>query len=117
VGITTPDALWEIGVKAAWLKIQEIDPSACIRRLLALEQPVCGIKVMRLYHYLLLFIVSSARMNDSTVGMAHHPLADRFALKALPYGSAFLHISQEEEKAYGLHRGYPKHWVPPLPGS
>ena len=28
VGIETPEALREIGVKAAWLKIQEIDPSA-----------------------------------------------------------------------------------------
>ena len=74
VGITTPDALREIGAKAAWLKIQEIDPSACIHRLLAFEQPVCGTKVMRLHHYLLLFAVLSAKMNNnSTVGMAHHP--------------------------------------------
>ena len=37
VGIETPEALREIGAKAAWLKIQEIDPSTCIHRLLALE--------------------------------------------------------------------------------
>ena len=37
VGIETPEALRQVGAKAAWLKIQEIDPSACIHRLLALE--------------------------------------------------------------------------------
>ena len=36
VGIETPEALRQVGAKAAWLKIQEIDPSACIHRLLAL---------------------------------------------------------------------------------
>ena len=30
VGIETPEALRQVGAKAAWLKIQEIDPSACI---------------------------------------------------------------------------------------
>ena len=44
VGIETPEALREIGAKAAWLKIQEIDPSACIHRLLALEGAVQGVK-------------------------------------------------------------------------
>ena len=44
VGIETPEALREIGVKAAWLKIQEIDPSACIHRLLALEGAIQGVK-------------------------------------------------------------------------
>ena len=33
VGIETPEALRQVGAKAAWLKIQEIDPSACIHRL------------------------------------------------------------------------------------
>ncbi len=44
VGIETPEALREIGAKAAWLKIQEIDPSACIHRLLALEGAIQGVK-------------------------------------------------------------------------
>ena len=44
VGIETPEALREIGAKAAWLKIQEIDPSTCIHRLLALEGAIQGVK-------------------------------------------------------------------------
>lgn len=36
VGIETPEALRQVGAKAAWLIIQEVDPSACIHRLLAL---------------------------------------------------------------------------------
>ena len=44
VGIGTPEALREIGAKAAWLKIQEIDPSACIHRPLALEGAIQGVK-------------------------------------------------------------------------
>ena len=44
VGIETPEALREIGAKAAWLKIQEIDPSACINRLMALEGAIQGVK-------------------------------------------------------------------------
>ena len=44
VGIETTEALREIGAKAAWLKIQEIDPSACIHRLLALEGAIRGVK-------------------------------------------------------------------------
>ena len=43
-GIETPDALRETGAKAAWLKIQEIDPSACIHRLMALEGAIRGVK-------------------------------------------------------------------------
>lgn len=34
----------EVGAKAAWLKIQEIDESACIHRLLALEGAIEGVK-------------------------------------------------------------------------
>ena len=37
-------ALRQVGAKAAWLKIQEIDPSACIHRLLALESAIEGVK-------------------------------------------------------------------------
>ena len=44
VGINTADELKEIGAKAAWLKIQEIDESACIHRLMALEGAIQGVK-------------------------------------------------------------------------
>ncbi|MGN0641948.1 MAG: TfoX/Sxy family protein [Huintestinicola sp.] len=44
VGITTAAELREIGAKAVWLKIQEIDSSACIHRLLALEGAIQGVK-------------------------------------------------------------------------
>lgn len=37
VGIFTYEELKNIGAEQAWLKIQEIDVSACIHRLLALE--------------------------------------------------------------------------------
>lgn len=43
VGITSPEQLREIGAKEAWLKIQAIDPSACIQRLQGLEGAVRGI--------------------------------------------------------------------------
>ncbi|MGN1016598.1 MAG: TfoX/Sxy family DNA transformation protein [Faecousia sp.] len=44
VGIETPDALRNAGAKAAWLKFQQIDPSACIHRLLALEGAIRGVR-------------------------------------------------------------------------
>jgi len=44
VGIFTYDELKDIGTEKAWLKIQEIDASACIHRLLALEGAICGVK-------------------------------------------------------------------------
>ncbi len=44
VGITTVDELTKTGAKVAWLKIQEIDESACINRLMALEGAIRGIK-------------------------------------------------------------------------
>ena len=44
VGIFTYDDLKAIGTEQAWLKIQEIDSSACIHRLLALEGAIQGIK-------------------------------------------------------------------------
>jgi DNA transformation protein len=44
VGIFTYDELKDIGAEKAWLKIQEIDVSACIHRLLALEGAIHGIK-------------------------------------------------------------------------
>ena len=44
VGITTTEQLVQTGAEQAWLKIQEIDKSACIHRLLAIEGAICGIK-------------------------------------------------------------------------
>mgnify|MGYP000848875956 CR=1 FL=1 len=44
VGIFTYDELKAIGTEQAWLKIQEIDSSACIHRLLALEGAIQGVK-------------------------------------------------------------------------
>ena len=44
VGIETPEDLRQVGAKAAWLKIQEIDPCACIHSLLALEGAIQGVK-------------------------------------------------------------------------
>lgn len=44
VGIFTYDELKDIGTEKAWLKIQEIDASACIHRLLALEGAIRGVK-------------------------------------------------------------------------
>lgn len=44
VGIFTAQELKEIGAQNAWLKIQEIDPSACIHRLMALEGAIEGVK-------------------------------------------------------------------------
>ena len=44
VGIFTYDELKDIGTEKAWLKIQEIDSSACIHRLLALEGAIRGVK-------------------------------------------------------------------------
>lgn len=43
-GIVTADELRKIGAKATWLKIRQIDPSACIHRLLALEGAIEGVK-------------------------------------------------------------------------
>ncbi len=44
VGITTEAELKAAGAKEAWLKIQMIDESACIHRLLALEGAIQGVK-------------------------------------------------------------------------
>lgn len=43
-GISNYEELKELGAEQAWLKIQEIDESACIHRLLALEGAIQGIK-------------------------------------------------------------------------
>ncbi|MDO5322663.1 MAG: TfoX/Sxy family protein [Clostridia bacterium] len=44
VGIGSVEELREAGAKQAWLKIQEIDESACIHRLMALEGAIEGVK-------------------------------------------------------------------------
>ncbi|MBL4933168.1 TfoX/Sxy family protein [Clostridium paridis] len=44
IGIFTYDELKDIGAKKAWVKIQEIDESACIHRLLALEGAIQGVR-------------------------------------------------------------------------
>jgi DNA transformation protein and related proteins len=44
VGITSEEELKKTGSKQAWLRIQGIDESACINRLLALEGAIEGIK-------------------------------------------------------------------------
>ena len=44
VGINSALELKRIGAKEAWLKIQEIDETACINRLMALEGAIEGIK-------------------------------------------------------------------------
>ena len=44
VGINSADELKKAGAKVAWLKIQKIDESACINRLMALEGAIEGVK-------------------------------------------------------------------------
>ena len=44
VGINSVDELKSTGAKEAWLKIQKIDESACIHRLMALEGAIEGVK-------------------------------------------------------------------------
>lgn len=44
VGIRTMEELKAVGSRQAWLKIREIDESACINRLYALEGAIRGIR-------------------------------------------------------------------------
>jgi len=44
VGINTADELIDIGSKEAWLKIKEVDESACINRMMALEGAIQNIR-------------------------------------------------------------------------
>ena len=44
VGISTVDDLINIGSKEAWLKIKEVDESACLNRLMALEGAIQDIR-------------------------------------------------------------------------
>lgn len=48
VGINTADDLIRLGAKTVWLKIQEINESACIHCLMALEGAIQGVKKMML---------------------------------------------------------------------
>lgn len=44
VGVDSAEELKRIGAREAWLRIQEIDESACIHRLMALEGAIQGVK-------------------------------------------------------------------------
>ena len=44
VGINTVDDLINLGSKEAWLKIKEIDDSACLNRLMALEGAIQNLR-------------------------------------------------------------------------
>ena len=44
VGIDSAEELKRIGARDAWLRIQQIDESACIHRLMALEGAIRGVK-------------------------------------------------------------------------
>ncbi len=44
VGINTIDDLTNLGSKETWLKIKEIDDSACLNRLMALEGAIQNIR-------------------------------------------------------------------------
>ena len=48
VGIFTEEELKSVGAKQAWMKIQQIDESACIHRLMALEGAILGVKKTQL---------------------------------------------------------------------
>lgn len=44
VGIHSAEELKRIGAREAWLRIQKIDASACIHRMMALEGAIEGVK-------------------------------------------------------------------------
>ena len=44
VGVDSAEELKRIGAREAWLRIQKIDESACIHRLMALEGAIQGVK-------------------------------------------------------------------------
>jgi len=48
VDITTADELRETGAKVAWLRIQQLDESACVNRLMALEGAIRGVRKTQL---------------------------------------------------------------------
>lgn len=44
VGINTVDELIDIGSKEAWIRIREIDDTACVNRLMALEGAIQNVR-------------------------------------------------------------------------
>lgn len=44
VGIDTPEKLRQAGSREAWMRIYEVDPSACVNRLYSLEAAIAGVK-------------------------------------------------------------------------
>ena len=48
VGISSYEKLKELGAEESWLRIQAIDETACINRLLALEGAIQGVKKTQL---------------------------------------------------------------------
>lgn len=44
IGIFSAEQLVKTGSKQAWLKIKEVDPSACIQRLYGLEGAIRGVR-------------------------------------------------------------------------
>ncbi len=44
VGIDTPARLREVGSREAWLRIRQMDPSACLSRLRGLEGAIRGVR-------------------------------------------------------------------------
>lgn len=48
VGITKIEDLKKIGAKQTWIQIQQIDSSACIHRLLAIEGAIRGVRKCQL---------------------------------------------------------------------
>jgi DNA transformation protein len=47
-GVSTAEELKMLGSRTAWLRIQSIDPTACLHRLLALEGAVRGVRKVEL---------------------------------------------------------------------
>ncbi|RRD66028.1 TfoX/Sxy family protein [Fretibacterium sp. OH1220_COT-178] len=44
VGVRTPETLRRLGSREAWLRIRDIDPTACLHKLQALEGAVRGVR-------------------------------------------------------------------------
>lgn len=48
VGISSSEELQRVGAKEAWARIKQIDSSACLHRLMALEGAIKGVKKVNL---------------------------------------------------------------------
>lgn len=44
VGVETPEMLRTLGSREAWLKVRDIDPTACLHKLQALEGAIRGVR-------------------------------------------------------------------------